>query len=273
MTASIEPTGESWLKCHACEYKKSLRYAVKEISAKTPGGRFAKLVQWVDRNDGRGTGVRTEWREEPHDYTDEARALIGKPYPAAAIEFLKTKGITDPGIIRNNVVWSSEHEALIFPTMSYRQGKLIVVGAAARRLRKEERKYWTVWEYEPYFHLYGEHRLREWRGQTVLIVEGQLDVLHCWQCGVPAVALMGVSYSKMKGVLLQKARIRRAIIVLDPDVYDTDHRKRMVIDSTIAAIRALGIEAWDEKLEKDPKHLDAETLLDIIKKPRILEPS
>lgn len=283
MTVSISQTGESWVKCHACEYKRSFRLAVKELSSKTAGGRFADISAWVDANEGRDLDADADWcenwREDVHDYTKEVKDLLGIPFPGEAVDFLREKGVTDKNIILKNLLWSDKLKAIVIPTLSCKKGRLVVIGSAARRPPKwveaegDKRKYWTIWEYEPYFHLYGEHRLVKWKHKTILLVEGQLDALHCWECGVPAVALMGIHFSKPKGQLLQQAQILRAVLCLDPEVYSTERRKKMVIDSTIQTLRGLGIEARDEKLKDDPKHLDAETLRAIIKKPRIKDSS
>ena len=274
MTASISDAGESWLKCHACEYKRPLKWAVKELSSKTVGGRYAKVSAWVEKNEGRDMSADVDWKEDLHDYREEAQALTKHPLPGEALAFLASKGITSPACIKQFVLWEPTEKAVVIPTFGFRRGRLVIMGGAARRLKKrkgkkKESKYWTMWEYEPYFHLYGEQRLREWSGKRVLLVEGQFDAIHCWQHGVPAVALMGVHFSKPKGELLQLAGIQEAVLMLDDEVYSTEHRKTMVIDATVQALRNMGIAAWDERNEKDPKHLDAKTLQDIIKKPRI----
>jgi hypothetical protein len=268
MTVSINPNGESWLKCHACEYKKPLLSAIRELSAKSAFGRLAEIREWVEKNEGRDFSVEADdgWKEDVFDYTDEARRLLKIPLPKKALEFLATKGITDPTIIRDYVLWDPEQRAVVIPTLSMQKNRLTIVGAAARRLEKGGQKYWTIWEYEPYFHLYGEHLLSRYEGKVILIVEGQFDALHCWQLGIPAVALMGVNYGIPKGELLRQAKIKAAALLLDPDVYSTPHRKAMVIDSARKALLELGIPTIDEKLEKDPKYLDAQFLQGIIKK-------
>ena len=278
MTVSISEVGSSWMKCHACEYKRAFKWAVKELSSKTVGGRLAEVSAWVEKNEGLDLGLEVDVREDLHDYASHAMELAGWEMPREGMAFLASKGVTDRRYVKNYTLWSPEEKAIVIPTFGYRRKDLVIMGASARRLKKrkgkkKESKYWTIWEYEPYFHLYGEHRLKEWRGKRVLIVEGQFDVLHCWQYGIPAVALMGVHFSKPKGDLLRAAGISEAVLMLDDEVYSTEHRKKMVIDHTIAALGGLGIPAWDERNEKDPKHLDAKVLQDIIKKPRIKDVS
>lgn len=270
MIASIDPSGSTWLKCFTCGFNKTLVRTVRDMSNQTPGGRLTDLADWVERNDGKIRTGPMAFKERKRDYTEQAKKLLSVRMPKKALDFLKEKGIYKREIVDSYLLWEPEKRIIVFPHLVQRQGKTVVIGGQCRKPREPMEgtsKYWHHWAYDPRYHLYGEHLLSGWRGQTILVVEGQLDTGHCWQEGVPAVGNMGKGWSKAKSKLLRKAGIRRAILFFDPDVYEDDHQKTMVIDDTLKQIRAEGIEAVDYRGTKDPKYCSQEELLHALETP------
>ena len=272
MIASIDPSGPTWLKCFTCGFNKTLVQTVRNMSNQTPGGRLSDLADWVERNDGKTRTGPMAFQERKRDYTDQAKRLLSIRMPVKALNFLKEKGVYRHEIVDQNLLWAPQKRVIVFPHLVRRQGQTIVIGGQCRKPRKPTEgssKYWHFWQYDARYHLYGEHLLAGWRGQTILVVEGQLDALHCWQEIVPAVANLGKGWSKGKCKLLKKAGIRRAVLFFDPDVYGTERSKAMVIDDTLKQIRAEGIEAVDYRGDCDPKYCTQEELLHALETPLI----
>jgi len=270
MIASIDPSGPTWLKCFTCGCNKTLTRTVQDMSSQTPGGRLADLADWVERNDGKTRSGPMAFQERKRDYTGQAKELLGIKMPQKSLNFLKEKGIYRRSLVDANLLWSPEKGVIVFPHMVRRQGCTIVVGGQCRKPRKPTEgcsKYWHYWRYDARYHLYGEHLLEDWRGQTILIVEGQLDALHCWQEDIPAVANLGKSWSGSKCKLLRRSGIRKVVLVFDPDVYETARSKEMVVDDTLKQIRAEGIEAIDYRSDKDPKYCTQDELLSALETP------
>jgi len=268
MIASIDPSGPTWLKCFTCGFNKTLARTVRELSNQTPGGRLADLADWVERNDGKVRSGPMAFQERKRDYTDKAKRLLGIKKPTKVLNFLKEKGIYRKEIVDKYLLWAPRKGVIIFPHLVRKQGKTRVIGGQCRKPRKPlegASKYWHFWKYDARYHLYGEHLLSGWRDQTILLVEGQLDALRCWQEGVPAVGNLGKSWGKPKNKLLRKAGIRRVIVFFDPDVYVDGYSP--VVDDTLKQIRAEGIEAVDHKGDKDPKYCSQDELLQALKTP------
>jgi len=269
MIASIDPTGASWLKCFTCGYNKTLARTVREMSSQTPGGRLADLADWVERNDGKIRGGPMEFQENKRNYTEQARRLLGVRMPQRAVDFLKEKGIYVRAIVDRYLLWEPEKRVIIFPHIVRRKGQTIVIGAQCRKPRKPKggtSKYWHHWEYDARYHLYGEHLLSGWRGGVILLVEGQLDTLHCWQENVPAVGNLGKGWNRSKGKLLRKSGIRRVVLFFDPDVYEEEEFP-MVVSDTLKQLREEGIEAVEYRGTKDPKYCSQDELLHALETP------
>lgn len=270
MIASIDPGGPTWLKCFTCGFNKTLTRTVRDMSNQTPGGRLADLADWVEHNDGKTRTGPMAFQERKRDYTEQTKKLLDVRMPKRALDFLKEKGIYRREIVDSYLLWEPEKGVILFPHIVRRKGQIIVIGAQARFPRKPKKgssKYWHHWAYDARYHLYGEHLLAGWRGKTVLVDEGQLDTLHCWQEDIPALGNLGKGWSKAKSKLLRKAGIRRVVLFFDSDVYEDDHQKTMVIDDTLKQIRAEGIEAVDYRGTKDPKYCAQEELLHALETP------
>ncbi len=270
MIASIDPSGPTWLKCFTCGYNRPLVNTVRTMSGQLPGGRLADLADWVERNDGKTRAGPMAFRERKRDYTDRAKRLMRVKMPQRAYAFLKEKGVYRRDIVESLLLWEPRKGTILFPHIVKRQGSVIVIGAQARFPRKPEAgssKYWHHWAYDARYHFYGEHLLSGWGGETILVVEGQLDALHCWQEDVKAVANLGKGWSRAKSKLLRKAGIRRVILFFDPDVYETDQSKAMVIGDALKQIRAEGVDAVDYRGDKDPKHCTQDELRQALKTP------
>ncbi len=270
MIASIDPSGPTWLKCFTCGFNKTLVRTVRDMSNQTPGGRLTDLADWVERNDGKTRTGPMAFQERKRDYTEQAKKLLGVRMPKKALDFLKEKGIYKREIVDSYLLWEPEKRVIVFPHLVRRQGKTVVIGGQCRKPRKPMEgtsKYWHHWAYDARYHLYGEHLLSGWRGQVILVVEGQLDTGHCWQEEVPAVGNLGKGWSRSKSKLLRKSGIRRAVLFFDSDVYESEHHKAMVIDDTLKQIRAEGIEAVDYRGTKDPKYCTQEELLQALETP------
>jgi hypothetical protein len=266
------PSGPTWLKCFTCGFNKTLVRTVRDMSNQTPGGRLADLADWVERNDGKTRTGPMAFKERKRDYTEQAKKLLNVRMPQRALDFLKEKGIYRREIIDRYFLWdpNPEKRVIIFPHIVRRQGRTIVIGGQCRKPRKPREgtsKYWHYWAYDARYHLYGEHLLSGWRGQAILVVEGQLDTGHCWQENVPAVGNLGKGWSKAKCKLLRKSGIRRVVLFFDPDVYEDEHQKAMVIDDTLKQIRAEGLEAVDYRGTKDPKYCTQDELLHALETP------
>lgn len=270
MIASIDATGPTWLKCFTCGYNGTLSRAVRTLSQQTPGGHLADIANWVEKNDGKVRGAPMYFRENRRDYTKEAKKLLGVPVPSKALRFLKEKGVHSADVVTKYLLWEPEKGLLVFPHLVRRRGRTKIIGGQCRKPRKPRKgqsKYWHLWQYDANFHLYGEHQLESWRNQTILLVEGQLDALHCWQEGVPAVANLGKSWSDAKSKLLRKSGIRKVVVFFDPDVYETTESKPTTVDDILKKIRSEGVSAIDYRGDKDPKYCSQETLLRAIETP------
>lgn len=270
MIASIDPSGPTWLKCFTCGFNRTLVRTIRDMSNQTPGGRLASLADWVERNDGKTRTGPMAFKENQRDYTDQAKRLLSISMPVAALNFLKSKGVYQREIVDQTLLWAPQKRVIVFPHLVHRQGKTTVIGGQCRKPAKPmagASKYWHYWQYDARYHLYGEHLLSQWRGQTILVVEGQLDAIHCWQENIPAVANLGKGWSKTKSKLLSKSGIRRVVLFFDPDVYETDRSKTMVIDDTLKQIRAEGVETVDYRGNQDPKYCTQETLLCALETP------
>jgi hypothetical protein len=269
MIASIDPSGPTWLKCFTCGFNKTLVRTVRDMSSQTPGGRLADLADWVERNDGKMRAGPMSFQENKRDYTEKAKRLLGVKLPAKALNFLKEKGIYRREIVDKYLLWAPRKGVIVFPHLVRRQGRTRVIGAQCRKPRPPlpgSSKYWHYWEYSARYHLYGEHLLSGWRGQTILVDEGQLDTLHCWQEGIPAVGNCGKGWSKAKSKLLRKAGIRRVVLFFDPDVYEESDNP-MVVTDALKQIREEGIEAVEYRGDKDPKYCPQEELLHALETP------
>ena len=89
---------------------------------------------------------------------------------------------------------------IIFPIKDL-TGELVAL--QGRAITKSARKYYHT-SFEKNKHLYGfyENFTKIQNQNRVVLVEGAFDVIACWQSDIPAVALLGTSFSLRQAMLL-----------------------------------------------------------------------
>lgn len=272
MSVSIDAGGPSWVRCFGCGYHRPLSVAIRDLARKMPVYGFQELADWVEKCEGSLVPVPGEARtpekrlERVLDYTEQALSLRNVPLPGRAQAFLATKGVP-PDFAAEQVLWEPKKRCLVFPVLAWREDKLRVIGAGARKPRaptNRETKYWTIWEFDAGLHLYGEHLLPQWKGMNVLAVEGYMDALHCWWLRKPCVALIGKSFGPERAKMLHRWGIRSVCLAFDPDVYEAAGWEKRV-NRILASLESEGVRAYYVIPEKDPKYLDKETLSAFLK--------
>ena len=74
-------------------------------------------------------------------------------------------------------------------------------------------KYFAYWGFPRSSHLYGIHLIDQ--DEWVVVVEGPIDAVRLGQHGLPAVAIMGSSFSREQGAMLRE--FKKVYLALDAD--------------------------------------------------------
>ena len=83
--------------------------------------------------------------------------------------------------------------------------------------------------YEKAFTVYGLFECAELASlwNTVVVVEGPFDVFACYMAGIPAVAMLGTSFSTQQ-LLILKRYVNKLIVWVDPDKAGIQATKRLI---------------------------------------------
>lgn len=147
------------------------------------------------------------------DYDKDIKALAKNAFPDEALEFMKSKGVTEKGIKAYNLLWDAANKGIVFPVLS--GGRY--VGAQIRPLKSAGLKYWALLPFKVSKHWFGlQHASAV--GRALTIVEGPFDCVHMHEIGVRCIASMGSSVSPDKvSVLKNTVKPSRVFILMDPD--------------------------------------------------------
>ena len=127
--------------------------------------------------------------------------------------YWKNRGLTQGTIEMFDLGYDPIEDAVTIPNRNV-DGTLLGV---TKRYLTGDARYKHPWRFKKANTLFALDKLR---GNTVAIVEGQVDAMKCWQAGVPAVAVYGVQHSANQVELLRKAEV---LFVIDArDNYTRD---------------------------------------------------
>jgi DNA primase len=148
---------------------------------------------------------------------------------------------------------------IIFPL---RDGRGRVVGLAGRLIEenKKEGKYVNSPEtliYHKSKHLYGLFENKDWirKKKRVVVVEGELDMISCWQAGVKeVVAVKGSALTEDQARLIRRYT-ENVILAMDADEAGEEATKRAVV---VAEKEGLDLRVVEIKGGKDPDDIARE---------------
>jgi len=148
---------------------------------------------------------------------------------------------------------------IIFPL---RDGRGRVVGLAGRLIEenKQEGKYVNSPEtliYHKSKHLYGLFENKDWirKKKRVVVVEGELDMISCWQTGVKeVVAVKGSALTEDQARLIRRYT-ENVVLAMDADEAGEEATKRAVV---VAEKEGLDLRVVEIKGGKDPDDIARE---------------
>lgn len=125
--------------------------------------------------------------------------------------YIENRGISDHTIQKYEIGYDEDNYAITFPVRDLYNNPSFIIR------RSVTSKYYNIPKGSPKKEtLYGLNYLYG-KTDTVYIAEGPIDVLSCYEAGLPAIGLMGRTLSKTQLKLLQLAGINRVILFLDND--------------------------------------------------------
>lgn len=274
MTISVDDEGPSFLKCHACRYTGVLVDGMNTLNM-SHDGVLSDLVEWVRQHDTKAVvkiGKRAEKVYVPKNYSKDLRELLKAKYPKRLLDFLKEKGSDEKTARGMMCAWVEKKEfstmktpmlvenTLVFPILSRASGKLMCVGAQARRIGENRgSKYFTIFPFEGGRHLVGEHLLPMSEMRRLFVLEGPLDVLHFRMIGEEAVGLMGLHLSPSKTQKIRNSGARCVYVTLDPDQDGKgtaeEIAKKLSCETLQARVLKLGTDPRKATKETIEKHL------------------
>jgi len=201
-----------------------------------------KIIPDIETNDEEEKGVTEEeifkYRTKKHSY-------------------MELRGISDHTLQKYEIGYNEKNYSITFPVRDLCGNPMFIVE------RNVSSKFYHIPQNAPKKNiLYGLNYLY---GKTdeVFIVEGAMDVLSCYQAGLPAIGLLGRSLSKNQLKLLQMAGIKKVILFLDNDRWGVEGNLDIykLISKTPIKVEAVeypiqwGINTMKKTEFKDPNDL------------------
>lgn len=181
--------------------------------------------------------------------------------------YIEHRGISDHTIQKYEVGYDEKNYAITFPVRDLYNNPSFIIR------RSVNSKFYNIPKGSPKKEtLYGLNYLYN-KTDTVYIAEGPIDVLSCYQAGLPSIGLMGRNLSKTQLKLLQLAGIKEIILFLDNDKWgvlgNLDIYK--LLSKTPIKVKVVqypirwGIDTLDKIKYKDPNDLLRGGAMDKIK--------
>jgi 5S rRNA maturation endonuclease (ribonuclease M5) len=278
MVVSFDHDGPSMASCFTCGYKRPLFRLLLWLNSKLgPGSGMAQLAldarDAEQRNQKMSFGPKKGREIKLVDYTSEYKALLKNVWSSEATALLHSKGVRldtavnkffcafapkghwDEGM---GVNWDTGEpnvlmtDCILFPILicCNEQETVTIAGALARPIDPSSYlKYFSVYSYQGFFHLFGQQQLHHIKGEPVILVEGPFDAMHLHQEGYWSVALNGLYLGKHKADKIAKARPSRVIVLLDPD-----KAGRQATVKVVKELTSVGIVPIVHQLDRDPKY-------------------
>jgi len=196
----VNRTGLSGFNCFSCGLKgkdfKTLVWRWMEFSGKTSSSEVAEWIQrteYVDLTAEGGAGLIYDLYPEMRKDHTLPEEWWG-PFQGSVPQYLLDRGIT----LETAKTWGLGHDRerhrLMFAVRNERGELCSIIG---RKIHNDAPgpKYWSATGMKKGRHLYGENMMMD--AGKVVVVEGTMDVLWTWQCGIRDVAaILGSALTK-----------------------------------------------------------------------------
>ncbi len=197
---------ESVYNCFACAMAGSLHDMVSELNFRREG-KYEELeeaifeletIDWNGVAEKAGTSAREGAETDRHGARNARRLEADRneiknenemdAYRGSVPRYAFTRGITLESCKAWELGHAKEKKRLVFP---FRRAKdRALIGATGRSYVGEEPSYLDIIPFAKAKYLYGEWMVRE-DAKRFVIVEGQIDVIACWQAGECPLGLSG----------------------------------------------------------------------------------
>jgi len=271
--------GLSRCDCWTCHPKRGSFVETLEYFNTMSGGKYNHVVAHAKKVEKWISFGRRREVYLPTDHDTDYNSKYGRHTVALPFDFLKSKGIREENTLKQFRIGADPSRGLVtFPIITRGQR---VVGAQARSImgeRESGSKYFQLYtDCQKSSHLFGEHLLElelvhypsgldvwEFRGKSITVWEGPLDVMHVYEEGLRnAVGIMGSQVSEAQAIMLLRFAGNKPItIVLDPDAAG----RHGAIESVNRIFTDAAPEANVRMIvpPKDPKQLSRQELIDML---------